>query len=192
MGIFYHYSPLFHLPPIVREGLSIGEIALPNLQDRKTAVSLTSQTDHDRLYFWGSSVSVPFKTAVRYVCHLDASDNKVESARSVWKRLDVSSRILKKLDPNGQSKWWYFYHGVIPPERFAVELWGRHGYVPTTRDQLARIAAEVDNLRNKFELIVPPKEPWALDVRLKDESDKSPLWVLNEACPADRYLDDPS
>ena len=187
MGILYHYSPLFNLPPIIREGLSIGEIAQPGSRDRTTAVSLTSQTDHDRLFFWGNGTSGPWQIAVRYVCQIAEGDNRLEPARSVWKRLNVSSKTVKGLDPNGQSKWWYFYHGVISPERFTVELWGRHGFVPATSAQLSRIVTEVDILRDKFEFIVPPDEPWALDLKLKDQSDKSPSWVLKEAFPADRY-----
>ncbi len=189
MSILYHYSCLLHLPPILRDGLTIGEIAQPELRHRKiaNAVSLTSQTDHDRLFFWGGTTSIPFKTAVRYVCNIPEGDSNLELARSVWKRLNVSSKVVKKLDSTGQSKWWYFYHGVIPPERFTVELWGRHGFVPATSDQLSRIVTEVDSVRDKFEFIVPPNEPWVLDLRLKDPSDKSPLWVLKEACPADRF-----
>ena len=140
----------------------------------------------------GQGATTPSQTAVRYVCQIAEGNKSLEPARSVWKRLNVSSRILKSLDPNGQSKWWYFYHGVIPPERFTVELWGRHGYVPATSAQLLRIVAEVETLRDKFEFIVPPDEPWALDLRLKDKSDKSPLWVLEEAFPADRYSSEPT
>ena len=70
MSILYHYSPLIHLPLILREGLTTGEIAQPTLLDRKVAkaVSLTSQTDHERLFFWGGTTSLAFKTAVRFVC----------------------------------------------------------------------------------------------------------------------------
>jgi hypothetical protein len=189
MSILYHYSCLLHLPPIIRGGLSIGEIAQPQLRHRKmaNAVSLTSQTDHDRLFFWGGSTSIPFKTAVRYVCKITEGDSNLEPARNLWKRLSLPSKAIKTFDPNGQSKWWYFYHGVIPPERFTVELWGSKGYVPLTSVQLPRIVSEMDVLRDEFEFIVPPDEPWTLDLKLKDESDKSPLWVLEESCPADRF-----
>ena len=189
MATLFHYSSLFHLPQILREGLAIGEVAQPNLLKRKvaTAVSLTSQIDHNRLFFWGGAASLAFKTAVRYVCDIPDSDTKLEPARSLWKRLNVSSIAVTLLDPNGQSKWWYFYHGVIRPERFTVEFWGRHGFIPATSSQLSQIVTEVDIIRDKFEFIVPWNEPWALDLRLKDPKDKSPLWVLNEENPADRY-----
>lgn len=190
MSILYHYSCLLHLPPILREGLTIGEIAQPELRHRKmaNAVSLTSQTDHERLFFWGGSRSKAFKTAVRYVCDIPDGDSKLEPARNTWKRLNVSPKVVKLLDSIGQSKWWFFYHGVIPPERFTVEFWGSKGYVPMTSDQLAPIVAEVTLVRDKFEFLVPPDEPWALDLRLKDESDPSPLWLLQEERPADRFL----
>jgi hypothetical protein len=190
MSILYHYSPLIHLPLILRDGLTTGEIAQPTLLDRKvaTAVSLTSQTDHERLFFWGGTTSLAFKTAVRFVCDIPDGDSKLEPARSVWKRLNVPPKAVKLLDSTGQSKWWFFYHGVIPPERFTVEFWGSKGYVPMTSEQLSPIVAEVSLVRDKFEFLVPPNEPWALDLRLKDESDQSPLWLLQEERPADRFL----
>jgi hypothetical protein len=136
---------------------------------------------------WGQSTLIETKTAVRYECKIAVGDVSLEAARDVWKKLKMTPQTIKSLDPNGQSKWWYFYHGKIMPELLKIELWGRDGYVPASTHQLSQIASEVGQLREKFEFIIPPNEPWALNVRLKDPKDKTPLWVLEETSPADRY-----
>lgn len=186
--VLYHYSPLVHLPPIIRVGLAHGEIAHPNPMVRLTAVSLTTQYDPDRLNCWANAGPDPVKTAVWYVCRLPAGDTRLEPARAAWKRLGVSPRAVKGLDPYGQSKWWSFYHGAIPPAWFTVELRGRHGYVPVTGADLASAVAEVAVVRDRFEFVVPPEMPWGLAAVLKDESDQSPLWLLEEGYPADQLL----
>lgn len=62
------------------------------------------------------------------------------------------------------------------------------GYVPVEGGELFWILDEIATVRDKFEFIVPPDEPWALDVRLKNELDTSPLWLLEEAYPAVRFF----
>src|SRR5262245_53393104 len=120
MMTLYHYTGLFHLSTILREGaLSRGEIAEPSLQRGEQAVSLTSQTDPDRVLCWGP-YPLPEKTSVRFVCLIPEGDSRLEPARMAWKRLRVGKQFLKALDHYGQSKWWYFCHGPIPSERFRV------------------------------------------------------------------------
>jgi len=193
MGVLYHYSSLVHLPPIIRDGLSEGEVSVPNPRGRTTAVSLTSQTDYERLFLWGKPERDPHKTAVRYACHLEDGDDKQEPARSAWRQLNVPPKYLKqRLDPLGQAKWWYFYHGVIPPGQFTVEFWGRRGYVPVPPGALSRIAAEVELARGFFEFFVQPGKPLDLFMKLKNPADTAPLWLMEEAFPADRFLSDSS
>lgn len=186
MPTLYHYSPLLHLPPILRDGLTLGEIAQPNPFRREQAISLTTQPDPDRIVCWG--VSEPIKTAVRYACNLPDGDERLEATRNAWKRLNIPKAFQDKLDPQRQAKWWSFWHGTIPVEWFTVELRGKGGYVMLTDTDRERVLYEVSAVREKFEFVVPPDEPHALDARLKDGSDKSPLWLLVEVYPADRFF----
>jgi hypothetical protein len=187
MPTLYHYSPLLHLPPICCEGLCQGEIAMHTQTVLHTAVSLTTQTDPCRLACWGGPQ--PTSTAIRYRCHIPDGDTKLEPARDTWKRLGVPAKYVREgLDPNGQSKWWYFYHGTIPTNRFSVELRGEAGYVLPSTPELTLVVAEVRAVRDKFHFVVPANKPWALNVVLKDKSDESPFWLLDETHPADRYL----
>lgn len=184
----FHYSGVLHLPPICRDGLSRGEIARHDGKVDGTAVSLTTQTDPARLNCWAGPQ--PTKTAVRYTCRIPDGDPKLESALETWRRVGVPAKYVREnLNPHGQAKWWFFYHGIIPPDRFTVELWGKAGYVPVSGPELGRVVAEVATVREKFDFVVPPEMPWALAAVLKDESDESPLWVLDETHPADRYLE---
>lgn len=50
MPHLFHYSPLIHLPPILAEGLYLGEIAHHDQTRALQAVSLTTQADPDRMY----------------------------------------------------------------------------------------------------------------------------------------------
>lgn len=151
------------------------------------AVSLTTQTDPDRLLCWGNAEEHQ-KKAVRYVCEIAPGDPLLRPARAVWRELKVMRRFLRLLDPRGQSKWWYFYRGVIPPEKFRVQLRGRDGYVDVPDTEVSRISREVAEVRDKFEFIVPRGRPWELFATLKNPGDESPLWLAHETHPAERYL----
>jgi hypothetical protein len=83
----YHYSPLIHLPPILAEGLRLGEIAHHDLRRCDQAVSLTTQADPDRMWCWGVRGDLAFKAAVRYVCDIAGDDPLLRPAREVWREL---------------------------------------------------------------------------------------------------------
>src|SRR5262249_5588032 len=129
MPVLLHYSPLMHLPAILRGGLAKGEIARPGPRaDGEVAVGLTTQTDPDRVHCWGGAAA-PLKTTVRYVCPLPDGDPRLEPCRQAWQRLAVPKRWREHLDPKGESKWWYFWHGTIPLDGRDVQLRGKNGYV---------------------------------------------------------------
>jgi len=185
MPTLYHYSPLVHLAPIVAEGLTIGEIAQPNRYNRESAISLTSQTDPDKLMCWGASFSM--KPAVRYVCRLPDGDKRLEATRDAWKRLNIPKAFRDILDPQGQAKWWWFWHGVIPPDLFTVELRGRDGYKAVEGRDLKRVAGEVAAVRERLRFEPHPDAPSILIIHVKDENDDEALAVLDEVYPADKY-----
>jgi hypothetical protein len=191
MTTLFHYSPLLHLPPILAEGLSRGEIAHPDLTRRDQAVSLTTQSDPDRLYCWGGDAE-DHKKAVRYACEIRSDDPLLQPARDLWREMKVQRESIKLLDPYGQSKWWYFYRGVIPRASFRVQLRGRSGYVDFPDPKLDRIAGEVAAVREKFEFERPDDRPWELLLRLKNPDDEAPLRFFYETHPAERYLPPPA
>lgn len=186
MPVLYHYSPLLHLPSIMQGGLCRGEIVHPNPTVQRQAVSLTTQTDPERLACWGERTPLEMKTAVRYVCRLDDGDPRLEPARQTWKRLGVPPKFMRVIDPLGQSKWWSFYHGVIGPERFTVQLRSGGGYVEPTADQLAAVVRAVADERGHYESVPHPEYPSVISYAPKDP-DASDYWLLEEVFPADRF-----
>ena len=184
MPTLYHYSPMLHLPPILCEGLSKGEIAQPNPHRHEEAVSLTMQTDPDRLWCWGQRQSEPWKTTVRYVCRIDDDDPRLEPACDTWRQLGALPKFRKLLDPCGQAKWWYFYRGTISADRFVVQLRGAEGYVTLT--EIDRVVEAVNIERDKFDFVVPEGMPFALDLVPKDDAAMA-SWILGDMFPADRF-----
>ena len=148
--------------------------------------SLTTQANPATAVLWGTVL--PHKTAVRYTCRIDECDERLEPTRRGWVRLGVTRRFARAMDPAGQAKWWYFYHGRIPPERFTVELWGAKGYTPISGPRLEQIEAVVRAARDQFDFISPRGRPWMLTCQLKNPADESPFWLLTETHPADRFL----
>src|SRR5947208_701604 len=100
MPVLFHYSRIGHLPAILTEGLCKGELAggtaRPLLVD---VVSLTSQSDPDRLNCWGAPC--PEKTAVRFTCRIPDGDPQLEGTRDAWKRLRVPKYRRDACDPHG-------------------------------------------------------------------------------------------
>src|SRR2546421_122897 len=101
MPVLHHYSPLLHLPAILRDGLARGEIVRPGQRfEAEIVVSLTSQLDPERVHCWGSAAN-PLKTTVRYVCRLPDGDQRLEPYRQAWQRLAVPKLWREHLDPKG-------------------------------------------------------------------------------------------
>jgi len=189
MPTLYHYSPIAHLPPICREGLSKGDIAHPDLTHNKTAVSLTTQTDPVALACWAKPQ--PRKTAVRYTCRIQDGDLRLLPAVLTWRKNKVSPKAIRRnLDPYGQARYWYFFHGVITPDMFTVELRGRCGYVPASGTDLAQVLEEVSAARDRIEFVRPPDRPWELIGKLKKGYEPTPenTWIFSEIYPADRFM----
>ncbi len=182
----YHYSPMCFLPTVLREGLWKGDVAHHDIRVQLTAVSLTTQTDPDRLSCWGQRDALSFKTAVRYVCHLRDEDlPKLEAQRETWKRLRFSREYMRSLDPYGQAKWWYHFFGKIPREQFEVQLRGRSGYVTPPEAGLGRVSALVDEEHANYEFLSPLHAPGCMFVRhLSDSQDQ---WLFTECYPAERF-----
>ena len=179
----YHYSPILHLPAVLREGLCRGDVAHHDFRVQHQAVNLTTQADPDRL----GHGATPYKTGFRYVCRVPVSDMaRLEPQRAMWWRLGVSEAIVRRLDPHGHAKWWSHYFGVIPRGQFDAQLRGRAGYVAPTDADLARVSEAVEGERGHYEFVSPPDAPYLVFVRPLDAVRDN--WLLTDPFPADRLL----
>jgi hypothetical protein len=187
-GTLLHYSPVGHLPLVLRDGLKGGDVAAVHNKATELAVSLTTQADPLKLGCWGLQANPHFfKLAVRYVCRIDAGDPLLEPTRAAWKRLRYPPRACKILDPLGQSKWWYFYHGVIAPDRLTVELRHPGGYYRPTPEELADLAEFVAEERAKFAFEDDPNMPGV--VYMKPIADDARPEVMMHPYPALPYME---
>jgi len=99
----------------------------------------------------------------------------------------MSREFLAVLDPLGQAKWWSLYHGVIPPERFTVQLRSSSkGYVDVSGAELAAVARIVGAEREHFDFFPDPVFPAGLHARLKVPGTDRDGWLFEEVFPADR------
>lgn len=143
----YHYTCLFHLPPILQEGLKDGEIPV-SATESAVGPNLTGSLN-SLLQHW--AVGLLDKTKVRITVEVDEADPKLKK----WKSLVKGSRQwIKALDPYGQGKFWWVYFGIIPPSSFrTIELAAENG---TYR------VIEGEDLRDLIDIIVEEREKFIL------------------------------
>jgi hypothetical protein len=113
----YHFTSLMHLPDILREGITRGEVPLENVQyrDRPQAPNLTRKSD-PRSQEWTKGC-VMDKARVRLTVKLRTE--AVTSFREVKQKYRMRSRWIKALAPAGQHFDWFFAFGGVPLERIA-------------------------------------------------------------------------
>ena len=184
MPILYHYTKMAYLPSILADGLNRGELADGTPRPALTGVvNLTSQTDPDRLYCWGKNLHD--RTALRLTCRISDADPKLEGTKDAWKRLGVSKPNRDRCDRHGAAKWWFIYHGVIPPDWFRVHLRGRAGYVELTEADRGRVCEVIEAEAQNY---VRKLEDGLMYVGLaKGVPEDHDRWYLEEVYPADRF-----
>jgi hypothetical protein len=143
----YHYTSLYHLAPIMREGIRLGEIPLDGARNVH-GPNFTTSVNY-KLQAWARG-SIADKTKVRIVVEIEKDDPKLKHWKTqVWKG---EPKELRRLDEYGQAKWWYVYvDGVVSPDRF-TEVGIREGeiYRPIHGDELAALVAKIDEERAKI------------------------------------------
>ena len=185
MITLYHYTKLFNLPPILSDGLARGDVPHPDPSVREVAVNLTTQADPDTLNCWSRGMGRPrLHLAVRCVCPIDPADPLLEPARRAMDRLAVPPVFRRRLDPSGQSKWWYLYHGVIPADRLVVQLRTPAGYVEPHARQLAELAARVAAERATYTVERHPVFPTAVRY-IRSAATSADEWLASAALLGD-------
>src|SRR4051812_37978511 len=122
--ILYHFTSLYALPSIQREGLTKGEVPVSE-NERATGPNLTgSGNPFSQHWREGSVVN---KAMVRITVELDQADTRLKNWRNqVWRGGNDARKLL---DPYGQGKFWWIYFGIIPTSAFRkVELLDGGGY----------------------------------------------------------------
>jgi hypothetical protein len=143
----FHYTSLHSLPPILREGISRGEVPLsPSkvLQGPTLTTSLSATVQHWRE---GSGID---KAKVRLSVRIPDDDERLEAWRDVCRRYQVPKWWQRALDSRGQGKFWFVFWGtVLPAWITAVEVRGTGDDYSAVADLAAlvqRILAESEKL----------------------------------------------
>jgi hypothetical protein len=145
-----HYTALFYLPSIMKDGLlPCGELPLLTL-DCPKAINLTTNAsidDQKRIWTRGSVLD---KTKIRIV--LDLEPNVLTSfnhLREQYRKAPpmpgiAKSKSLKNFAPIEERKHWFYYFDTIPPEQFvAVERLIDSQYIPLQHADLAELVATI-------------------------------------------------
>lgn len=144
----YHFTSLLHLPRILQEGISRGEVPI-SPDERLNAPNLTTN-GNPSAHRWAAGSGTD-KTKVRLTVHVPEGDGRLEPWKDVCRRLRVERWWQRRLDPTGQARFWFIYWGVIPPEWIKlVELRRDEGYVPCPPDELRDLLAAVEAEHQKL------------------------------------------
>jgi hypothetical protein len=146
----YHFTCLLHLPPILREGITMGEVPIPVSTDRfPSAPNLTTNPSPDaQLWMCNGKFN---KLRVRLTVDVPDGDGKLQSWTDTSKQHNIPRSWSRRLDPTGQRKFWYIYWGVVPTAWItSVEVRDRLGYVPVAGDVLAGLVDRIDEESRHF------------------------------------------
>jgi hypothetical protein len=173
----YHFTGLVHLPAITREGLTKGEVPL-SMRDvkygpRLSAPNLTRNADPAALH-WENGFGLS-KTTVRITVAIPPGDPKLVAYLTLCRKRGAPRRVLRTLDPHGQAKNWWVYHGTIPPAWFSeIAIHDGSGYVPLGSEELQNL---IDRIEKEKENLVFFRNNGFEYVRLKDGVASS--WLLD-------------
>jgi len=114
----YHFTCREHLPKILVEGLTRGEVPLGPSRT-ETAVWFTT-VDHAEKGEHGLALSIYDKTAVRITVDIPSHDSKLHRWSHYAKFRKVHPYWYGILDKTGGgfSHTWFIYRGIILPNKF--------------------------------------------------------------------------
>ncbi len=179
----FHFTALFHLPPILRAGITVGEVPLTwedmTRPPKLNAPNLTG-SGNPAVQAWSRGCACN-KTGVRITVDVPQPDPNLVRYLDLCKQHGTPPRMLRALDRYGQAKFWWIYLGVIPPDWFtAVEVWKGGDYQPVAGEALLALDEEVDREREKF--VFRTDEDGSLVAALKPGFAES--WLLDGNLPS--------
>jgi hypothetical protein len=149
--LLYHFTSLFNLPPILKDGLKKGEVPL-RPRHHLNAPNLT--TNPEPLAQAWAEGSATNKRKVRLAVEIPLPDHHLQTWRDVCRKNGVKREWMQALDPCGQGDFWYLYFGKIPPAMIQrVEIMSGRGYRVCAGRELEALVASIEVERQKFEIV---------------------------------------
>lgn len=140
----FHFTCLWHLPSILRDGLTHGQMPdlasspaspTPNLTSNPNRKPHEVWCHHDPEVQGGVFDKLRFRLSV-----LIPDPAKVIPQRDLWRMQGIARQYRRAYDPHGQSKFWFIHFGTIPAYCITkVEEWDGSEYVQA---DLAKVMAE--------------------------------------------------
>lgn len=168
--LLYHFTCLYHLPNIMREGINQGEVFI-SPREILQAPNLTTNSNPQSLLRAANISGATDKTKVRVAVSIPDGDPLLEEWLVMCRRRHVDKVYRKRLDLIGQGKFWYVYWGVIPVDWFtevgilqsdSYSLYKDEALVALIRD----IETEREGIPMRGQKIDPPpgrENSWLLD-----------------------------
>jgi len=173
----YHFTCLLHLPWIMKQGITKGEVPTGPIpyRLRPQAANLTRDPDLNHQSTWILDNHAD-KTKIRIT--VEVPDTSVTSFRDMRERYRIKSSYLKKLDPTYQRPNWFFAFGGVSPDQFlAVEIREGRTYRTLSDDELRSLVARIEEERDSKLEFLP--DDGTLPVKLKDGFSES--WLIDGA-----------
>jgi hypothetical protein len=169
----YHFTCLFHLPEVLRDGLANGQFPVrPGLV--LNAPGFTSNPSPQAQHWAAGSLVDKLKVRLE----ADVPDDHREPWRPATKRLKVDRNFLRNLDTHGQGKFWYVYWGVVPASRIlTVAVRSGPDYRSCSGPELDKLLSDIVAERSRLEFV--RGEDGALLVHTPDGTNKS--WLIDGA-----------
>lgn len=142
----YHFTCMLHLPSILREGITRGELPIdPNEPYDKSpqAANLTSNgRRNDQIRTWTEGTIVD-KSRVRL--QVDVPDGELMTFRTAKQKFGLREKWLKILDPYQERHGWFYAFGGVKPDQI-VEV-----AVFETPEYRVKVGAELDELVSRIQ-----------------------------------------
>ena len=175
----FHFTCLWHLPDILREGISKGEVPTGPERDftkRPNAVNLTLIGDRGSQQDWNGN-NVFDKTKVRL--EVEWPDAGLKSFCDMVREYNVSPQWVDEIDPWKQRDKWFFVFGTITASQIrevCIFDGAVRNYVPVVGEDLTELVRQIEGeTRDKLPRIRMPNGIVAF--RLDDKN--SNCWLLD-------------
>ena len=173
----YHFTCLKHLPAILQDGITQGEVPTgpePDPTKRPNAPNLTLVGDRQPQQDWNRG-NVWDKTRVRLVVELPGEE--LTSFAEVVRIYDISQSWVERIDPLHQRDKWFFAFGGVAVEQIKeVQVFDepRAEYVPVSGNDLADLIQRINVETKTLRLVRFPNGTMGVFIKDGDTS-----WLLD-------------
>lgn len=130
----YHFTCLCHLPSILKDGLTRGQMPDFVSSPESPTPNLTSNPNREPHKVWSGSNNDDensFSDKLRFRLTVEVPDlARLKPQRELWREQGISRKSQRAYDLLGQAKFWFIHFGTIPPSCITkIDEWNGTKYV---------------------------------------------------------------